>query len=229
MYFPWVGMLEQIRLADIYVHLDDVQFARGFINRVQIKTAKGSQWMTVPLQNLHRGQRIVDLHTFEEEGWRDRHLDLVKRAFNGAPFAEEAWNLCNSVLQRPGTSLCEVAIASTQALCDYFEIGPRPLLVKSSSLGIEGGSWERLLAIVKYFGGDEYVTGLGGLNYISHEAFDQAGVRVEYMRYQKTPYSQLHGTFTPFVSALDLVANMGSSGRTLINSPAVYWKDFPNE
>ena len=40
MLFPWVGMFEQIRLADVYVHYTDVQFSKGsFVNRVQIKTA----------------------------------------------------------------------------------------------------------------------------------------------------------------------------------------------
>ena len=29
MYFPWVGMLEQMRLADVFVHLDDAQFSKG--------------------------------------------------------------------------------------------------------------------------------------------------------------------------------------------------------
>ena len=37
MYFPRVGMLEQIRLADHFVYYDDVQFSRGgFSNRVQL-------------------------------------------------------------------------------------------------------------------------------------------------------------------------------------------------
>jgi hypothetical protein len=29
MFFPWVGMLEQLKLADTYVHYDDVQFEKG--------------------------------------------------------------------------------------------------------------------------------------------------------------------------------------------------------
>jgi len=47
MYFPWVGLLEQIRLAEFFVHYDDVQLTRVFTNRVQVKTAQGSKWITV--------------------------------------------------------------------------------------------------------------------------------------------------------------------------------------
>src|SRR5437879_5116935 len=114
MYFPWIGMLEQVRLSDVYIHLDDVQFAKGFINRVQIKTAKGSQWMTVPLEDLHRGQRIIDLRTCDTQPWRRRHLDLLERAFAGAPFAEDACTLCRSVLHQPIDGLSELAIASLE-------------------------------------------------------------------------------------------------------------------
>jgi hypothetical protein len=230
MYFPWIGMMEQIRLSDVYVHLDDVQFSKGsFTNRVQIKTAKGIQWMTIPLEEFHLGQRIMDLRTRETEPWRRKHLDLLEYAFAGTPFGQDACGLCRSVLDHPTDRLCDLAIASVQALCDYFEIGPRPLVERSSSLKIEGRGWERVLAIVSRLAGDVYVSGLGGRDYISHEAFDHAGVRIEYMRYLKTPYVQPHGAFTPFVSALDLVANMGRAGRTLISSPAVYWKDALDE
>ncbi|MCA9907942.1 MAG: WbqC family protein, partial [Anaerolineae bacterium] len=58
MYFPWAGLLEQIRLADTFVHYDDVQHTRGFYNRVQIKTGNGVRWITVPLRDWHQGQRI---------------------------------------------------------------------------------------------------------------------------------------------------------------------------
>ena len=53
MFFPWAGLLEQLRMADIIVYYDDVQFSKGsFTNRVQIKTPFGKKWLTVPLKNF---------------------------------------------------------------------------------------------------------------------------------------------------------------------------------
>ncbi|MAY06598.1 MAG: hypothetical protein CMO72_05475 [Verrucomicrobiales bacterium] len=49
------------------------------------------------------------------------------------------------------------------------------------------------------------------------------------MDYEKRKYSQLHGEFTPFVSALDLLANCGQAGRDVIAPRTVCWKDFTNE
>ena len=48
-----------IKLADIIVHYDDVQFSKGsFTNRVQIKTKDGFKWMTVPLEKVKLNQKI---------------------------------------------------------------------------------------------------------------------------------------------------------------------------
>src|SRR6185437_13872514 len=93
----------------------------------------------------------------------------------------------------------------------------------------DGTSSRRVLNIVLALGGSRYITGHGARQYLDHELFDRAGVRVEYMNYLKIPYAQLHGGFTPYVSALDLIANMGPSGASCIRSGTIYWKDFLND
>jgi hypothetical protein len=73
---------------------------------------------------------------------------------------------------------------------------------------------------------ERYISGHGGRAYLDHAAFDAEGIRVEYVEYKKKEYPQLHGAFTPHVSALDLVANAGPDGREVIASGSVYWKNF---
>jgi hypothetical protein len=85
------------------------------------------------------------------------------------------------------------------------------------------------LAIVKELGGDTYITGHGAARYLDHARFESDGVRVEYMDYQCTPYPQLHGEFTPYVTGLDAVANCGRDGATLIRSGSKYWQEHINE
>lgn len=229
MWFPWVGLLEQIRLADVYVHYDDVQFSKGsFVNRVQLKGPHGVEWMTIPLEKLHLGQTIQELQVRDTLPWRAHHLEQLERSFEGAPFAEDAWTLARAVLQTNTSSACELVIASLEALADYFDIGPRPLRHRSSTLGVPGRSWERVLATVRHFDGDVYVSGAGGRAYLDHEAFEAAGVRVEYMKYLKLVYPQGHGAFTPFVSSLDLIAHRGRDGRANLASESVHWKELPS-
>jgi hypothetical protein len=227
MFFPWVGMLEQVRLADVFVHYDDVQFSKGsFTNRVQIKTGRGSRWLTVPLPGLRLGQEIREVRLAPVADWQASHLDMLKQAYAGAPHVDEMLRIVRDVYARPHVSLAELGVASLEALCRYFGVGECTRFVHSSALGVPGASDDRVLAIVRRFGGDRYVTGHGARNYLDHEMFEREGVRVEYLDYQRTRYGQLHGEFTPFVSALDLVANEGVEGRRVIASPAVPWREF---
>jgi hypothetical protein len=227
MFFPWVGMFEQMRLADAYVHYDDVQFSKGsFTNRVQIKTAKGVQWLTVPLRDLHLGQRIMEVAVDNRQDWRQKHLLTLSQAYAQAPFKDEMLSLVRQVYEKPADTISELAASSMMAIHGYFGFSRPTEFHWSSRMGIGGDSSARVLAVVKHLRGDVYVTGHGARHYMDHEWFEREGVRVEYIDYQKRPYPQLHGDFTPFVSTLDLVANAGRAGAEVFVSQTVPWREF---
>jgi len=229
MYFPWVGLLEQIRLADVFVHYDDVALARGFSNRVQLKTAAGPRWLTVPLAEWHRGQLIDEVRIDESRDWRRSQFDLLRQTYAAAPHVEEMLELVARVHHQPAASLADLAIASTIAVADYFGLCDGRRFVRSSTLSVQGAKSARLLAILANCGGTRYITGHGAKDYLDHEAFDAVGIEVRYMDYQRIAYPQLHGTFTPYVSSLDLIANLGKIGGDVIRSDAVHWKEFLRE
>ena len=225
MYFPWVGMLEQMRLADVFVHLDDAQFSKGgFFNRVQLKTAAGTPWFTVPLAENKRGQLLNEMRMAEHD-WRRKQLATLKQTYAAAPHVEEMLGLVESVFKNEHESLAALSAASVEMLAEFFEIIPKEIQW-SSAMGVEGTGSARVLAVCEALGAERYVTGHGAREYLNHESFEAAGIRVEYLDYKKREYPQLHGAFTPFVSALDLAANCGRAGREVIDSDTVYWKDF---
>jgi hypothetical protein len=225
MYFPWVGLLEQIRLADVFVHYDDVQYARGFFNRVQVKAQKGPAWLTVPLHDVHQHQKIYEV-TLDRQDWRRKHLDLLRQCYRGANFFDEMLALVTDVFAIESLTLTDIARASMMALASYFGLLGNRRFVDSRDLNIQGASSQRLLDITRAVGGDVYITGHGGRNYLDHELFERAGVAVEYMCYRRTPYPQLNGAFNPYVSALDLVANCGRAGAGCIGSGSTPWRTF---
>jgi len=229
MYFPWVGLLEQVRLADTFVHYDDVQFDRGFYNRVQVKTEQGARWITVPLSNHRRGQTIDEITVDNSIDWRRRHRDVLVQAYRKAPFLKDMLGVVDAVFGRPMKTLADLSRASLLALADYFGLRGNRSFLDSRHLGIAGTSSQRLRDIVLAVGGTTYITGHGARNYLDHALLEQAGIAVRYMSYQCIPYPQLHGTFTPYVTGLDLVANCGSEGASVIASPAIDWRQFLDE
>jgi hypothetical protein len=220
---PWPGFFELIASADVFVHLDDAQFAKGYINRVQIKHPTGSKWMTVPL--LDRGQRPKILHLEALPGdWKRRHRELVRHSLSPAPHLNLALEIFDAVYS--GAPLVELLIRSIElpVLRMGFQ-GPAKWL-RSGGMNAEGAAWRRLLSIIKMVGGTRYVTAHGAANYLDHDAFERAGVAVEYMDYSKTVYPQLYGEFTPYVSILDAIANLGTDARKLIQPSTIPWREF---
>ena len=225
MYFPWVGMLEQMRLADVFVHYDDVQYSRGsFSNRVQVKGANGISWLTVPLRYFHLGQLIDEVMIDDRSDWRGRHRDILRQNYLKAPFRDEMLALVDRVFSQECRTVADISRHSMVELARYFRLN-RPRYVSSRDLPIEGTSSERVCDIVRHLDGTAYLTGHGARNYLNHALFEENGISVAYMDYRKTPYPQLHGEFTPYVTALDLVANCGPAGTELINSATIDWKE----
>jgi hypothetical protein len=226
MYFPWVGLLEQIRLADIFVHYEDVQFARGFFNRVQIKTPKGTQWMTVPLRNYHRGQKINEVLIDDRQDWRASHRTSLIQAYPKAPFGSDMLALVDQVFSLSAPTLGTLSSASIMAMVDYFGLRKGRQFLSSVGRSVDVSSSQRLHDIAASLGACTYLTGHGARNYLDHALFDRSSIAVEYMDYQCVPYPQLHGTFTPYVSALDLVANCGPDGVCYISSKSIPYREF---
>ncbi len=226
MYFPWPGLLEQVRLADKFVHYDDVQFSRGFFNRVQIKTKDGLRWLTVPLKKHAQIAKINQIEIDESKPWRDAHLRDLLASYRRAPFVDDLIGILDSVYSLHHATLADVSRESILALAGYFGIRDDKLFLKSSDLDVGGHSSERLLSICLGQNETTYITGHGARNYLNHELFESKGVHVRYMDYEMRPYPQLFGEFCPFVSALDLVANCGRRGVEFLCSNHVPWRKF---
>ena len=226
MFFPWVGMFEQIRLADVYVHYADVQFSKGsFVNRVQVKTVSGIKWLTVPLKGRSLGQHINEVEVNDSTDWRGNHIRLLIQAYAGAPFCEEMLAIVRQVYDARPKTIDELAIGSLDAVLGYFDFAENTQFMDSRSMNVGGSSSQRVLDIVRAAGGNIYITGHGAKKYLDHELFEQSGIRVEYMDYRKAAYPQLHGEFTPYVSILDLIANAGKAGKEYIHPGTRYWRD----
>lgn len=228
MYFPWVGLFEQVALADVFVHYDNVQLPQGrsFMTRVQIKTASGTKWLTAPVKR-ETGQLIQDVQLVHTADWRRKHLATLEQAYAHSPYRDEMLGLVDSVFQATGDSLSEMNITLIERIAKYLKIETR--FARASEMPSESSGTQKLLELCQRFEATTYVTGHGALNYLDHDAFEAAGIGVSYMDYRRVEYDQPHGGFTPYVSILDAIASLGPDARTLLQPRTRDWKDCVDE
>lgn len=224
MYFPWLGLIEQIALADIVVIYDDVEYSKGsFTNRVQLKSAKGQTWLTMPIQNYANNKKINEYLT-SANNWREDHLRLFQTLYKEAPYFDDAYCLLETALKSDINTISEISSLSIQVLLEYLNI--RKEFLYSSYMEASSKSSQRVFDIVKTLGGTNYITGHGAKNYLDYTLFEEHNIEVSFIDYACKPYPQLHGDFTPYVSMLDVIANLGKEAHTIMQSKLVNYKKF---
>ena len=224
MYFPWVGFMEQMLLADVFIWLDEVQYVKkSFTNRVQVKQKMGVSWITIPLVGGGNRQPISSLRASGDH-WMFKHRKTILNSFNGYTHADRAISVFDAMWAN-NNSLCDQLIAGTELQAREIGCLPKTVL-KSSEMGIFARSSERLLKLTQAVGGTDYVTGHGAAQYLNHSIFDDAKIDVSYMQYNPRPWPQNHGEFTPFVTGLDLLASTGRSAASHLRPTTRSWKHF---
>ena len=93
-------------------------------------------------------------------------------------------------------------------LMDGFSIKTK--IVCSSEFGFNSKSTERLVEIVDALGGDEYLSGPMGKNYLDHSLFIKKGIKVLYQDFKHPIYKQYYKGFIPNMSAIDALFNTGN-------------------
>jgi hypothetical protein len=203
--------------ADVFIYLDDVPLPQGrsFQTRIAIKTAQGRRWLTVP---VHResGQLIKDVRIVND-GWQPKHLKTLQQELPSAN------HVVADLYTNEWTRLVDFNIALTNRIATHFNIDRSPQ--RSSDIRAEGSGYRKIMNLCRAVGATQYITAHGARNYFDHESFDRAGIEVIYLDYDLSPYAQPHGSFDPYVTALDVIAH-APNPLDYIDAALVSWRDF---
>lgn len=215
-YLPWLGFFDQMRRSDTFVYYDDVQFDKhGWRNRNRIKSPSGPLWLTVPVLNSGRhGQRIDEVEIDNRSPWARKHVAAIAHNYARASYVGRYLPQLEEVLSQRWEHLVELDIAVARLMYEW--LGITRTIERSSKLDIEGGQSDRLLEICRRLGADCYLSGDSAKDYLDVDLFARNGIRVEWQTYRHPVYRQLHGGFIPYLSALDLVLNMGPDSFNIL-------------
>lgn len=223
MYFPWPGFFEQMKLADVYIWLDDAQFSKGsFTNRIQVNISGSRKWMTIPLEGKGTMMSIAKLRP-AGNAWIASHREMLRQSLSRLPAMVDALDIFDRATSE--TSLVDCLIQSAYLPASYLGVAPQSVC-RSSEMGVAGSSWRRVLDLVKAVGGTTYITGHGAAAYMDHEAFEREDVSVEYMSYSKTPWGKEENFGSPYVTILDLIAAEGKGAAGRLLPVTLGWRQF---
>ena len=209
-YLPWLGYLQRMAQADLFIVLDHVQFERGNDqNRTQVRVNGAAHWLTVPLEQRSQKERIVDKRIDARQEWAATHCETLRHAYGSA-----ATVALKPIYETPWERLVDVSAVLLDFLRGAF--GIRTPLVNSSELDVTGAKSELVLTLCQAVGADALLVGLGGSRaYLDRAAFDRAGIELVFQEFNHPVYPQRGpAPFIAGLSAVDLLFNCGPRALT---------------
>jgi hypothetical protein len=207
-FLPWLGFFHRIALSDVYIVLDDVQFLRrGWHHRDKILTRSGPIWLTVPIKKGGREILIRDVVIDYSSNWRKKHLNSFYLNYSKAPAFEQYFSAIELLYSDKNDLLYDFNLKFIRFFLDVWNVNAE--IVMSSSYGVREARNDRLVALVKAVKGSEYVTGMGSKDYLDESLFTKNHIDLRWECSTLAPYKQLSTGFSPALSAIDYIFNMG--------------------
>lgn len=212
-YLPWRGYFDLIASVDEFIVYDDMQYTKNdWRNRNRIRTAHGTQWLTVPVRRHTLQQRIRDTQVMDRR-WAAQHWRTLSQAYARAPHFQFGRELLAGLYTQAAELeyLTDINLLFLTAICE--QIGIRTRISRCSDYAYDptADRTARLVQLVQAVGGTRYLSGPAARQYLAKDQLTEAGIGVEWMDYAGYPaYPQVHGgPFEPAVSIVDVLFNVG--------------------
>ncbi|MBX3320835.1 MAG: WbqC family protein [Nitrospira sp.] len=206
-FMPWLGYLDKVDQADLFLILDTVQFKKNeWQNRNRIRTSQGWQWLTVPVLQQF-GQRIDDVLINPTAIWKVQHLRALEMHYARAPYLDHYLPQLRELYTRPWTKLSDLNKVTVQWLLKAYGI-LTPVRCASEFNAREEPT-DRLIDLCRAVGAAEYLAGAGAERYMDKPRFEASGIRLERQTFQHPSYRQIYEPFEANLSALDLLLLQG--------------------
>ena len=216
-FFPWRGYFKLISSVDEFVFYDSVQYTRrDWRNRNKIKMQNGPAWLTVPVQSKgNYYSKISEIKTLDSD-WKRQHLSKIKNAYKPAPYFESVYELIKKIYSGPSViGLSDFNIKIINEILEYLDINTKTIRLERNT-DTEGKN-KKLIEICKLLGASTYVSGTLAQSYIDEKEFQLQGLDVAWFDYGEAKvYKQLWGDFSPNLSIIDLLFNLGRSTKSYL-------------
>ncbi|MEO8949201.1 MAG: WbqC family protein [Mucilaginibacter sp.] len=215
-YIPWLGLFHKIFLAEQFCIFDIAQYqTKDYNNRNLIKTHQGEIWLTVPVESKdHFQKKICDIKIVNN-GWNKKHIKSIQQSYQKAKYYKDYIEGMEQILiGKDYEFLTDLNTDILRFMMRSFDIDIP--IVKASDYEFTGSKSDLVLDMCIKLRADKYIFGSQGKNYADVESFNKKNVKVYFQEYNHPQYNQLHGSFLPYMSALDLLFNEGPKSKEII-------------
>ena len=166
-HFPYMGLFEKMRQADLFVVLDNVNFRKNYFqNRNKFLNKQGlDEWFGIPVPKKSPSTLIKDIIPVDRKinNWNKKVVSKLRHRF-GIDFTD--------IYNQP--TLLKINMRSIEWARKKLNINNK--IVYASEIGAEGNKSLLLANICKEVGAKTYISGPSGRDYLDLKNFDNIDV-----------------------------------------------------
>lgn len=203
-FLPYIGYWQLMNAVDVYVVFDDVNYINGgWINRNRILVNGQSQYITIPLLGASQNKRINEIQVDTQSKLFKKQLRTVEMAYKKAPMFSEVFPLLETLFTEPKEKLVDLISESFRLVRERLNIHSELLLSSQIDKDNTLKGQDKILAICKTLGADEYINAIGGKALYHSAEFEKNQIKLRFLSTNEITYPQLGAPFYPNLSILD--------------------------
>jgi len=209
-FFPYIGYWQLMQAADRFVIYDDVNYInRGWVNRNRLLINGEPTFITLPLRHASQNKKICDIEIAPTAEWLKKMLRTVEVTYKKAPYFNEVFPVIERVLTYESANLADYLTHHLQVMAGFMGIETEFVVTSRSYGNSQLVAQERIVDIGRREQAEVYVNAQGGKELYDAAAFSEAGIDLRFIAMRPQPYSQRSSGFTPYLSIIDALMEVG--------------------
>ena len=208
-YLPYLGFFDKIKSSDVFIVHDDAQFSKTqFQHRNKIRIFHGWKWLTVPVREKCIPINKIRIKNNKEKNrplWNVYHFREIRANYAKTKYFPEHEDELKKIYENKYERLIDLNMELIKFLLKAFDIDVE--IIYASNFGFKSTKTQKIVDLVNAVGGDIYISGSGGKNYLDLSIIED--FEVIFQDFKHPVYPQRYPGFEPNMAAIDALFNLG--------------------
>ena len=211
-YFPYLETYNKILQSEKFMILDDVKFKKSAWHARTIIKDRNDNIISliIPCKKNSLAINIKDVKISDHK-WKKKHLKIIENIYKNTKYFNEVFEIILFILTQKSEFVSDYTNLCMKIFLERLGYNKKKIFIQSHEKKIDGKKNIFLINLTKKLGGDTYLSGSGGKNYINEDEFKLNNLKHIFNSFNHPKYYQFGNKFIEKLSIIDAAFNLGFS------------------
>ena len=202
-FLPYIGYFQLIKLVDLYVIADDVNYImKGWINKNNILANGVAQRFHIDIKGASPNKWINELSVADDQR---KFIKSIEYNYKKAPYYNDVFPIIERIINYEDKNLARYVGNSIIQIAEYLNFDTEFRYESDIDCNRSLKGQERLISDCVLLGAKKYINAIGGMELYDKDMFREAGVELLFLKSKQVEYKQFGKAFVPNLSIVDVL------------------------